>query len=61
VNLIITVLGLSMLVAPLWWLAFVAHTAKRIGIITGFVVAFLCFVTFATNARTFESLGATAA
>lgn len=60
IAMIMTTLGLAMLIAPLWWLAFVGHTTKRLGIITGFVVVFLCFVTFATNARTSESLGATA-
>jgi hypothetical protein len=61
VALMSTVVGLMMLIGPLWILAFVTQTVKRLGIITAFLVIFLCFVSFTTVARPFESLGATAA
>ena len=61
VALIITIVGLLMLIVPLWVLAFVGKTTYRLAIITAFVVIFLCFVSFTTVARPFETLGAAAA
>ena len=61
VSLVITVLGLMMLIAPLWLLAFITDKVHRLEIITSFLMAFLCLISFATIARPFESLGATAA
>ena len=61
IGLINTTLGLAMLVAPLWILAFVENKVYRLVIITMFLICFLSVVTFTTVARPFESLGATAA
>jgi hypothetical protein len=61
VNLIIALIGLVMLIVPLWVLAFVTWVVHRLAIITSFVVVFLCFVSFTTVARPFETLGAAAA
>lgn len=56
-----TVIGLSMLIAPLWILAFVTGLVHRLAIITSFLVVFLCFVSTGTVAKPFEALGAAAA
>jgi hypothetical protein len=61
VNVIMTFMGLIMLILPLWVLAFVDRTTYRLAIITTFLALFLCMVSFATVAKPFESLGATAA
>jgi hypothetical protein len=61
VNIVIALIGLIMLIVPLWWLAFVTPVRHRLAIITSFVVVFLCFVSFTTVARPFETLGAAAA
>jgi len=61
VNMIIALIGLIMLIVPLWVLAFVTSVVNRLAIITSFVVVFLCFVSFTTVARPFETLGAAAA
>jgi hypothetical protein len=61
VGLINTILGLAMLIAPLWILAFVQEKVHRLAVITVFLVCFLSLVTFSTVVRPFESLGATAA
>lgn len=61
VNVVITFMGMIMLILPLWVLAFVNRTTYRLAIITTFLALFLCLVSFATVAKPFESLGATAA
>lgn len=61
VALTIMVVGMVMLVAPLWILALVGSMTIRLGVITAFVSVFLCLVTLTTAARPFESLGAAAA
>lgn len=53
--------GIVMLIVPLWILAFVHEQTRRLGIITAFVMAFLMLMSFATLAKPFESLAATAA
>ncbi|KAI9770037.1 MAG: hypothetical protein M1839_003301 [Geoglossum umbratile] len=53
--------GLSMLIGPLWVLAYVTKPHTRLGIITGFIVLFYAAVAVATTARPWESLAATAA
>ena len=60
-SLINTSLGMITLVARLWILAFVDHITHRLAVITSFLFCFLCIVTYATPARLFESLSATAA
>lgn len=61
IRVFITVLGMVMLIAPLWVLAITHGTMKRLGEITGFVTLFLALVAFTTTARPFESLAAAAA
>lgn len=53
--------GLCMLVAPLWILAFVHNIVAKLAVITIFTLVFLAMVSFATNAKPFEALAATAA
>lgn len=53
--------GLCMLIAPIWILAFVHKVAAKLAIITVFILIFLAMVSFATNAKPYESLAATAA
>src|SRR5262245_7756748 len=61
IRSLITVLGMIMLIAPLWVLAITNGVMKRLGIITGFIILFLSLVSFTTTARPFESLAAAAA
>jgi len=61
VSFVIASVGLVMLIAPLWILNFTQSTVKSLAWITGFIVLFLCLVTYATIAKPFETLGATAA
>ncbi|KAL2012825.1 hypothetical protein VTN00DRAFT_350 [Thermoascus crustaceus] len=53
--------GLCMLIAPISILAFVHKVAAKLAIITVFILIFLAMVSFATNAKPYESLAATAA
>ncbi|KAF9699563.1 hypothetical protein EKO04_002654 [Ascochyta lentis] len=52
--------GLVMLLAPVWWLAFVSDINVRLGIITGFLCLFISVMATATN-KPFETVAATAA
>lgn len=61
VSVVIVVIGLLMLITPLWILGSIAPVKERLAIITAFLMVFLCLVTFTTAARPFESLGAAAA
>jgi hypothetical protein len=61
VSAVIILLGVAMLIAPLWILAFVRYTVGRLAVITTFVVVFLCLISVTTVARPFESLAAAAA
>jgi hypothetical protein len=61
IGVTITVLGMGMLIAPLWVLAYTEVMWKRLCVITGFIVLFLGLVAFTTVARPFESLAAAAA
>jgi hypothetical protein len=58
---VISFAGLAMLIGPLWILAYVHHTAIRLGVISGFIVVFFVVVAVATTARVFETLAAAAA
>jgi len=61
VSAVITLLGVVMIIAPLWILAFIRSISGRLGVITAFVVVFLCLISVTTTARPFESLAAAAA
>lgn len=54
-------LGLAMLIAPLWVLAFVNDLVQKLGVITAFIVLFVALISFTTTAKPFESLAAAAA
>lgn len=57
----IIVLGLVMLLAPMWWLEFVSASETRLKIITGFLCVFITIMSTATVNRPFEVVAATAA
>ncbi|KAH0545463.1 hypothetical protein FGG08_000464 [Glutinoglossum americanum] len=57
----LAVMGLAMLIGPLWILEFVGGTHTKLGIMTGFIALFFAVVHVATTARVFEVLAATAA
>jgi hypothetical protein len=60
-NLSIILGGLTMLLAPMWWLEFVSGSKKRLAIITVFLVVFILAMSTATVNRPFEVVAATAA
>jgi hypothetical protein len=60
-DAIIIFLGLAMLFGPLWWLNWVKHPTKMLGIITGFAAVFAVGLRLVSLAKPFEVLGATAA
>jgi hypothetical protein len=57
---VILLIGLGMLVAPIWILAIVANAYSKLGVIAVFIVIFLSIV-YATVAKPAETLAATAA
>ena len=57
----IMVLGLIMLIAPLWILAFLGGVVQRLGVISAFIVLFVALISVTTVAKPFESLAAAAA
>ena len=57
----IAIVGLGMLVGPLWWLNFVSAPESQLGIITGFIALFFVLVAVATTASVAEALAAAAA
>jgi hypothetical protein len=54
------VVGLLMLISPLWILEFVNGPLQRLGVITAFIVLFLFLLSVATTARPIESLAGAA-
>jgi len=61
VTVIICLVGLIMLIVPLWILTYVKGMKERLGIITGCLVLFLLLIQGVSIARPFETLAATAA
>lgn len=61
VALIITAIGLTMLIAPLWILAGVQEMSSRLGVITAFIVGFVVLLSLTAVVRPFESLAGAAA
>jgi len=61
VHILQLVMGLAMLIAPLWILKSVDSTTTRLASISGFIVIFLLLVSFLTPCRVYEAFGATAA
>ena len=57
----IIVLGLFMLLGPIWWLEYVSDSKVRLGIITGFLAFFMGLMSLATVNRPFEVVASSAA
>ena len=54
-------ISLAMLIGPLWVLNTVQTTNGKLGVITGFLVLFYLLMSFATSARTSETIAAVSA
>ncbi|MCJ1396330.1 hypothetical protein MMC18_009219 [Xylographa bjoerkii] len=61
ISRVVLVIGLVMLIDPLWILEYVQGSAQSLAVITGFIILFLGLLTFTTAAKPFESLAAAAA
>ncbi|KAI9822405.1 MAG: hypothetical protein M1827_000124 [Pycnora praestabilis] len=61
VTCVVTILGLGMLIGPMWWLEYLADPNKRLGVITGCVTLFTVLLSTVTVAKPFEVVAATAA
>ena len=61
VATVIMSVGLIMLIAPLWILAFLEGLVQRLGVISAFIVLFVALLSVTTVAKPFESLAAAAA
>ena len=61
VTAVLIILGLTLLLVPMWTLQFMTDDVKRLGIITGFILLFTSLLASATVAKPFEVLAATAA
>ena len=61
IAIIILVLGLVMIIASLWILNAIKAAETRLGVITMFIVLFVCLLSFTTVAKPFESLAGAAA
>ena len=63
VSCVTIVLGIGMLVGPLWWLQHLSAQSveARLAVITGFLIAFTILLSIVTMARPFEMLAGTAA
>jgi hypothetical protein len=60
-NFGMILVGLAMLLAPIWWLEYVPNSKQRLSIITGFLCGFTLILTLGTLSRPFEVVAATAA
>jgi hypothetical protein len=60
ISFIIVIIGLLMLITPLWVLAFVPQTIYRLTVITVFTVIFMSLVSFAVDTEPVDGLVATA-
>ena len=61
VTIFIMSIGLIMLIAPLWILTYLEGLARRLAVISAFVVLFTVLISWTTIAKPFESLAAAAA
>ena len=61
VTFITIILGLGMLIGPLWWLQNMSVSQKRLEVITGFLIVFTAVLSILTVAKPFEVLAAAAA
>lgn len=60
-NILVMVLGMGMLIAPMWILVYLTTDEAKLGTITAFVMTFLGILSTVTATRPFEILGATTA
>ena len=60
-TVLIVGIGTVMLLVPMWILQALDKNNHKLGVITAFVVVFLGLVSYATVAKPFETLAATAA
>ena len=60
ISILIVVVGLIMLIAPLWALAFVRGFVHRLIIISAFTIVFFLLISFAVDAQPVDGLIATA-
>jgi hypothetical protein len=60
ITFIILLVGVIMLIAPLWILEYVRRNVDRLGVITTFIVLFILLLSMTTVARPFETLAAAA-
>ncbi|KAF4628645.1 hypothetical protein G7Y89_g9509 [Cudoniella acicularis] len=61
ITVVIVGIGTVMLVAPMWILQAIPNNSYKLAVITTFIVTFLGMVSYATAAKPFETLAATAA
>lgn len=61
VSVTTTLIGLAMLVTPLWILQSTTNVQSKLIVITVFIVVFLLVLSFGMVTKPFEALGATAA
>jgi hypothetical protein len=59
-KVVLMAMGVGMLIAPIWVLYSVHDPEVKLGVITGFIIAFLLIVAFSTKADVSASLVATA-
>lgn len=57
----IIILGMGLLMGPIWWLDAVNDSTIRLGIITGFLAVFMALMSLATVNRPFEVVASSAA
>lgn len=60
-TIVMLLVGMIMLLVPIWTLAVITTPFAKLGVITTFIVLFLLVVSYATIARPWETLAATAA
>lgn len=60
-TFLILAVGTAMLIAPMWTLEFLTSPLAKLGTITAFIIVFLGMISYATVAKPFEVLAATAA
>lgn len=61
VTVVFIILGVFLLLGPMWILQYMTDNGKRLKVITGFVLLFTSLLASATVAMPFEVLAATAA
>ena len=61
ITIVIVGIGTVMLIAPLWNLQALTTPILKLGTITAFIMLFLTIISYATVAKPFETLAATAA